>query len=146
MVREHVVFTNRDVLQGLGRVNLGATSQWPQPSLSSRVALPLGDEPSELDTGLIEATTQTASLAMSYVELLRHITPLDGMEEENQYLLVITTSRRQLNLESAGNDFGESSTAPPGGDNFWNPHMTAVFSGSTRVVSYQGATMKELEE
>ena len=77
------MFTNWDLLQGLGRVNPGATSQWPQPSSSSRVLLPLGSEPSELDTILIEATTQTASLAASYVELLRHISPLDRMEEEN---------------------------------------------------------------
>ena len=81
-----------------------------------------------------------------YRELVRCITPLDGTEEENHYLLVITTSIRQLSLVSAGNDLGESSTAPPGGDTFWDPHMVAVPSGSTRVVSYQGTIMKELEE
>ena len=126
---------------------LGAMSQWPQPSLSSRIALPLGDKPSEFDTGFTEATTQTTSPAMSDVEPTRHITPPDGMEEENQYMLVITALIRQLNLGSAGNDLGESSTAPPRGDTFWNPCMAAVLSGSRRrVVSYQGATKKELEE
>ena len=34
-VKEHVVFTKWDVIQGLGRVNLGATSQWPQTSSTS---------------------------------------------------------------------------------------------------------------
>ena len=95
MVREHIMFTNWDLLQGLGRVNPGVTSQWPHPRSSSRVVPPLGNEPSEPDTGLTEATTQTASLAMSCIEPLRCITPLDGMEEENWYLLVITTSIRQ---------------------------------------------------
>ena len=58
-VREHIVFTNWDLLQDLGRVNLGAMNQWPQPSSSSRVKPPLGNEPSELDTSFTEATTQT---------------------------------------------------------------------------------------
>ena len=34
-VKEHVMFTKWDVIQGLGRVNLGATSQWPQTSSTS---------------------------------------------------------------------------------------------------------------
>ena len=121
MVREHIMFTNWDLFWDLGRVNPGAMSQWPQPSSSSRIVLPLGDEPSELDTSFTEATAQTTSLAMSDVEPTRHIIPPDGMEEENWYLLLITTSIRQLNLGSAGNDLGESSTAPPGKDTFWNP-------------------------
>ena len=83
---------------------------------------------------------------MTNVEPIRHITPLDGMEEENKHLLVITASIRQLSLGSASDDLRESSTALPGGDTFWNPCMVAVLSGSTRAVSYQGATMKELEE
>ena len=108
--------------------------------------LPLGNELGELDTSFTVATNQTTLPAMSDVEPMRCITPLDGMEEENWYLLVITTSIRQLSLGSAGNDLRESSTAPPGGDTFQNPCMVAVLSGSTRVAGYQGATMKELEE
>ena len=149
MVKEHVMFTNWDLFWGLGRVNLGATSQWPQPSSSSfgRLVPPLGDKPSELDTGFTEATTQTSSPAMSDAELTGHITPPGRMEEENQFVLVITTSIRQLNLGSGNNDLGESSTAPPGRDTFQNPCMVAVLSGSTRrAVSYQGATVKELKE
>ena len=44
-VKEHIVFTKWDVFQGLGRVNPGAMSQWPQPSSSSfgRIVPPLGD-------------------------------------------------------------------------------------------------------
>ena len=136
-MREHVVFTNWDLLQDLGRVNLGVMNQWPQPSSSSRIVLPFGDGPSELDTSFSEATTQTTSPAASCIELIRHITPPDGTEEENWYLLVITASIRQLNLGSTSNGLGESSTAPPGGDTFWNACMVAVLSGSTRAVSYQ---------
>ena len=107
---------------------------------------PLGDEPSELDTGFTEATTQTISLTANDVEPIRHIIPQDRMEEENHYLLVITTSIRQLSLGSVGNNLGELSAAPPGGNTFWNPHMAAILSGLTRAVGYPGATVKELEE
>ena len=35
----------------------------------------------------------------------------------------------------------------PGRDAFWNPRMVAFFLGPTRrVISSQGATVKELEE
>ena len=95
----------------------------------------------------MEATTQTTSPAMSSVELTGPITPLDRMEEENRYVLVITASIRQLNLETANVDLGESVTALPGRDAFWNPCMAAVFLGPTRrAISSQGATVKELEE
>ena len=146
VVREHIVFTNWDLLWDLGRVNLGTTNQWPQPGLSSRVVPPLGNEPSELDTSFTEATTQTVSPAANDVELIRHITPQDRMEEENWYLVVIMTLIRQLSLGSVGNNLRESSAALPGGNTFWNPCMAAVLSGSTRAVGYLGATVKELEE
>ena len=148
-VREHVMFTKWDIVWGLGRVNPGATSQWPQTSSSSfgRMEPPLDDQPGEQDTCLMEATTQTASLAMSDVELTRCITPPDRMEEQNQYVLIITTSISQLNLGTANDDLGKSATAPPGRDAFWNPCMVAVLLGSTRrVISSQGTTVKELKE
>ena len=145
MVREHM-FTNWDLLQDLGRVNLGAPNQWSQPGSSSRVVLPLGNEPRELDTGFTESTTQTVSPTTNDVELIQCITPQDGIEEENQYLLVVTTSIRQLSLGSVGNDLRESSAALPGGNTFWNPCMAAVLSGSTRAISYPSATIKDLEE
>ena len=149
MVREHIVVTNYKPFLELGRVNPGATSQWPQPSLSSfgRIVLPLGNEPSEIDTSFTEATTQTAFPAMSNVEPTGHITPPDGTEEENWLHAGCYCLNKQLNLGSASNNLRESSTALPGGDTFWNPHMMAVFSRSTsRAVSYQGATVKELAE
>ena len=122
-MKEHVVFTKWDIIQGLGRVNLGATSQWLQtsstsfermdPPLSPRPT-PIDNQPVEQNTSFMEATTQTISPAMSWVELTRPITPLDRMEEENQYILVITTSIRQVNLETTGIDLRESVTALPG--------------------------------
>ena len=108
--------------------------------------MPLGNETSDLDTGFTEATTQTVSLDVNNVEPIRCITPQDGTEEENWYQLVVTTSIRQLSLQSVGDDLRELSAALPGGNTFWNPHMAAVLSGSTKAVSYPGATMKELEE
>ena len=125
MVRKHIVFTNWDFLRDLGRVNPGATDWWPQPSSSSRAVPPLGDEPSKLDTSFTEATTQTISPAANDVELIRHITPQNRIEEENQYLLVIMNSIKQLSLGSVGNDLRELSAAPLerilSGTHIWQP-------------------------
>ena len=95
----------------------------------------------------MKATVQTAPPAMSDVELTRPITPLDKMEEENQYILVLTASIQQLNLETANVDLRESVTVSPGRDAFQNPHMVAVFLGPTRrVISSQGTTVVELKD
>ena len=80
----------------------------------------------------MEVTTQTASPAMSGVELTSPITQLDRMEEENPFILVVTASIRQLSLETPGVDFGESVTASPQRDAFQSPHMVTVFSGPAR--------------
>ena len=94
----------------------------------------------------MKATPQTASPAMSDVELTGPITPPDRMEE-NWYVLVITTSKRQLNLETAEVDLRELVTASPGRDAFQNPCMVAVSSGPTRrAISSQGITVEELED
>ena len=80
--------------------------KWPQPSSSSfgRIVLPLANKLSEHDTSCMEATTKTTSPAMSDAEPTGHITPLDRLEEENWYVLVITALIRQLNLGSGNND------------------------------------------
>ena len=148
-VKEHVMFTKWDIIWGLGRVNPGATSQWPQTSSTrfGRMEPPLGDQPVEQNTSFMEVSAQTTSPATSSVELTRPITPPDRMEEENQYVLVIAALIRQLNLETADVDLGEMVTASPGRGAFQNPCMAAVFSGpARRVISSQGTTVKELEE
>ena len=61
----------------------------------------------------MEAATQTASPAMTDVELTGCITPPDRTEEENWYLLVITTSIRQLNLGTTDDDLRELVAASP---------------------------------
>ena len=95
----------------------------------------------------MEATTQTASHTLSRVELTRPITPPDKMEEENQYVLVITASIRQLNLETTSVDLGELVAASPRRGAFQNPHMAAVLPGpARRAISGQVAIVKELEE
>ena len=155
-VKEHVGLTKWDVILGLGRVNLGATSQWLQtsstsfrrmdPPLSPRPT-PVGDQLVEQNTSFMEATTQTASPAMSGVELTRPITSPDRTEEENQYVLVITTLIRQLNLETTGVDLGESVTASPGRGALENPCIAAGLPGpGRRAISSQGTIVKELEE
>ena len=73
MVKEHIVFTNWNLLQDLGRVDPRAMNQGPQTSLSSRVMLPLGDEPSKPDT---------SSLAATDTEPVRCTTPPVGTEGE----------------------------------------------------------------
>ena len=170
-VKEHVVFTKQDVIQGLGRIDPGTTSQWPQPtptdlgradsplspcvSISERMytmvpstRLQMDDWPIGQDARLIEAATQTASTTMSRVELTSPISPLDQIEEEKWYVLVVTTSIRQLNLETTSVILRDTVTASPGRSAFQNPCMAAVLSGpvpARRVISNQGTTVKELE-
>ena len=63
-------------------------------------------------------------------------------ERENWYLFVVTASVEQLNLGPSGNDpkgFRAENT-------FWNPRMAATFPGSTKAISYEGTTIKELDE
>ena len=74
----------------------------------------LGNQPVEKDTSFMEVTTQITSPAMSDVELTRPITPLDRTKEDKWYVLVITTSIWQLNLETANVHLGELVTASPG--------------------------------
>ena len=104
VVRDYVAFTNWDILQGLGAVHPGAPNQWPQATLFSQVLSPSADEPSGLDTGFTEATTQTAPPLVANVDMDRCTTPPFGTEGENWYLLVITTSIEQLSLGPVGNN------------------------------------------
>ena len=167
--KEHIIFTKQDVIQGLGRINPGTTSWWPQPTptelgrmdsplspyvtISERTytmvpltRLQVDDPPVGQDTSLMEAATQTASTTMSGVELTSPIALLDWMEEENWYVLVMTASIRQLNLETTGVILGETVITLPGRTAFQNPHMEAVLSGpARRAISDQGTIVKELE-
>ena len=63
-------------------------------------------------------------------------------ERENWYLFVVTASVGQLNLGPSGNGL-EGSRAE---NTFWNLRMAATFPGSTKVISYEGAAIKELDE
>ena len=109
-------------------------SQWPQTSSPrfGRMKPPLDGQPGEQDTHFMDPTTQTASPVISDVELTKHITPLDRMDEENQYILVVTTSIRQLNLGTANDDLGESVTASPGKDAYQNPHVAAFWGANKK--------------
>ena len=61
----------------------------------------------------IEVATQAASATMSGVSMTGPITPPDQVEEERQYVLVVTTLIRRLNLEMTGVILGDTVTVPP---------------------------------
>ena len=139
-VLEHVTFTNWDVVQGLGAIHLGSTSQWAQTTLFSHVlSLPVKEQ------NFMENTTHTTS-PIADEDVAGCTNPPSGTEGENQYLLVITASVGQLSLGPSGNNPERSTTDSPSGNTSQNPQMADIFSGSTRVVSYGGATVKELKE
>ena len=58
-------------------------------------------------------------------------------------MLVVTSSVGRLNL---GPDGDNASRSPGGGNVFQTPQILAVFPPSCGVISYGGATMKELNE
>ena len=80
-------------------------------------------------------------LPCSGVQLTSPIAPPNQMEEEKQYVLVVTTSIRSLNLEMTSVILGDKVATSAGGGAFQNPRMAAVLSGVTRS---QGVIMKEL--
>ena len=58
----------------------------------------------------------------------------------------MTTSIRQLNLETTSVILEEMVTASPGRSALQNPHMVAILSGpARRAIINQGAIVKELE-
>ena len=128
-VEEHIVFTDWDIFWDLERVDPEAMSQLPQTSSSGlgRMEPPLDNQTGKQNICFMEAATQTTSLVTTDVELTRCITPPDRMEEESQYVLVVPTPIRQLNLGTADNDHGESVAASPGRVAYQSPHMAAVF-------------------
>ena len=84
---------------------------------------------------------------MSGVKLTSPITPPNQMEEEKQYVLVVTTLIRSLNLEMTGAILEDTVTALPGGSAFHNPCMVAVLSRPIQVrgaISNQGTIIKKL--
>ena len=93
----------------------------------------------------METTTHTAS-PIAEEDMTRCTTPPSGTERENWYQLVITASVGQLNFGPSGNNHKRSTADPHDENTFWNPWMAATYSGSTRVISYGGTTMKELNE
>ena len=95
------------------------------------------------DTSFVEVVTQASSATMSRVSMTSPITPHSEMEEKRQYMVVVTTLIRRLNLEMTGVILGDTVTTLPGGSAFWNPHMAAVLLG--RAINHQGTNVKELD-
>ena len=135
-MQEHVTFIHWDVVQGLGAIHLGSTSQWHQTTLLNSILRP----PVE-GQNFAEATTSTP-LSTAEEDMTECDTLPSRIEGENQYLFVTTDSVGQLNL-------GPHRDAPKGSraeNTFWKLRMVAMFPRSTRVNSYKGAVMKELGE
>ena len=135
-MQEHVTFSHRDVVQGLGAIHLGSMSQWPQTTLFNCILKP----PVE-GQNFVEATTSTTP-STAEEDMTKCITLPPRIGGENQYLFVATNSVGQLNL-------APHRYAPKGSraeNIFWKPRMVATFPKSTRVNSYEGAVMKELDE
>ena len=65
------------------------------------------------------------------------------VEQSDRYMLVVTSLVGQLNLGPDGNNARGS---PGSGNVLRNPQMLAVFPPPCRVISYGGATVKELNE
>ena len=112
-VREHVTFTNWDILWGIRAVHPGATSQWHQTTLFSQVLLALVNE---LD--FTEATTHTTPPVVADVDTARCTTPPFGTERENCSPLVVTTSIGQLSLGLSGDNPERSPNDSPRGNTF----------------------------
>ena len=75
-------------------------------------------------------------------EALWYTSPPLGLEMNDRYLLVITSSVNQLELGPSGDNVREFQSNR---NVFWNPPMLAVFppQGATH---YQGATLTEIDE
>ena len=139
-MQEYVTFDHWDVVQGLGVIHLGSTSQWSQTTLFSHMLpLPVGGQ------DFVEPTTHTAS-PVAEEDMTRCTTPLSETERESWYLLVVTASVGQLNLGPGSNNHKRSTVDPHDKNTFQNPWMAATFSVSTRAIGYGGATVKELNE
>ena len=139
-MREHFTFNHWDVVQGLGAIHLGSTSQWPQITLFSCIlSLPVEGQ------DFTETTTHTTSSAAEE-DMTRCATPQSETEKENQYLLVIIASVGQLNLGPGGDGPKRSRADIHDENTFQNVQMAAAFPGPTRAIGYGGATVKELDE
>ena len=135
-MQEHVTFSHRDVVQGLGVIHLESTSQWPQTTLFNCILRP----PME-GQNFAEATTST-TLSTAEEDMTECITPPPRIGEENRYLSVVTGSVGQLNL-------GPHGDAPKGSrveSISCKPRMVTTFPRFTSVNSYEGAVMNELGE
>ena len=138
MVQEYVTFNHWDVVQGLGVIHLGSTSQWPWTTLFSCIlSLPVEGQ------DFMETTTHTTS-PFAEEDVTRCTTPLSETERESWYLLVITTSVGQLNLGPSGNNHERCAVDPHDENTFWNPPMAAMFSRCTGAVSFRCTTVKGL--
>ena len=82
------------------------------------------------------------------VELTGPPIPCDQTKDERQYVLIITTLVRRLNLETTGVILGETVTTSVGKLASENPQMAAVHSGlrAKRVMGCPSAMVKNLEE
>ena len=70
------------------------------------------------------------------------VSPPQGLEQCERYMLVVTLSVGRLDLGAGGNNVGESQG---GRSLFWNPQMLAVFPPPRAASCYGGTTLTELD-
>ena len=129
-----------------GQFTQGLHTNGPKPPCLAEYCHHKAMNPVDLILALQKLPPKPLPPLVANVDTDRCTTPPFGMEGENWYLLVITTSIDQLSLGPGGDNPEQSSTDSPRRNMFQSTQMAAVLSGSTRVVSYGGATMKELKK
>ena len=158
-VKEHVIFSKQDIIQGLGRIDPGTMSWWPQPTrtgIRSVKSNPAGVQETCGTTSSSfrslpqrgDTTVPSTKLQMEDWPIGQDVSPIEATtqttsttaseveltspnqtEEEKWYILVVTTLVRSLNLEMACVILRDTVAASAGGGAFLNPHIEAVLQG-----------------
>ena len=95
------------------------------------------------DASPIEAATQTASTTTLVVELTSPIVPPNWTEEEKQYVLIVTTSVRSLNLETTAVVLGDTVTTSAWGGAFQKPRANSRKRGNWQTMCHDEGTRGE---
>ena len=160
-VRGHIIFYKSDVLQNLEEVapetegmDSAASLGHPniQPTPIKLIPLPTMADVNHMPSGPMDAPSPIRTVAQiiltgPVVKLAGPLILLDCTKEERWYVLIVTASVRELNLETTGVILGETVTASAGGLVSGNPQMAAVFPGLTwmkRAVAHPSATIEEV--
>ena len=134
---EFVTISHPDIMQGLEVESPETTHPQLKTTIFSQV---LSTPVNEQETA--EAPSHSIS-PLAEEEVIWCTSALPEVKHSARYMLVVTSSVGQLNLEPDG----DNARGSLGGRNvFWNLQMLAVFPPPCGAISYGGATVKELNE